>query len=59
VTLLERVTAVLERARVAGGWTDEDVARDVLIELGLYDPLPSGFTRVPGYERADGEPTPE
>jgi hypothetical protein len=33
VTALERVTAVLERARVAGGWMDEDVARAVLAVL--------------------------
>jgi hypothetical protein len=32
---LERITAILERARVAGGWIDQDVARVVLAELGL------------------------
>ena len=34
---LERVTAVLERARVAGGWIDDVVAAEVLKELGLDD----------------------
>lgn len=33
MTLFERVTAVLENARVAGGWTDEGVARRVLVEM--------------------------
>lgn len=37
MTALERITAVLERVRVAGGWIDEDVARAVLTELGLND----------------------
>lgn len=32
---LERVAAVLERARIDGGWTDEVVAHRVLIALGL------------------------
>jgi hypothetical protein len=32
---LERVTAVLERARVAGGWLDDVVAAAVMAELGL------------------------
>jgi hypothetical protein len=35
MTVLERITAVLERARIAGGWIDEDVAAAVLAELGL------------------------
>jgi hypothetical protein len=35
VTTLDRITAILERARIAGGWIDEDVAREVLKELGL------------------------
>jgi hypothetical protein len=35
VNALERVTAVLERARVAGGWNDEHVAANVLQVLGL------------------------
>jgi hypothetical protein len=35
MTALERVAAVLEEARIAGGWTDEDVAADVLQALGL------------------------
>lgn len=35
--LLVRIAAILERARVAGGWIDEDVARAVLTELGLND----------------------
>jgi hypothetical protein len=34
---LERITAVLRLARVAGGWIDEDVAAAVLAELGLDD----------------------
>lgn len=33
MTMLERITGVLERARVAGGWIDEDVARAVLTEI--------------------------
>lgn len=33
MTLLQRITAVLERARVAGGWDDEAVARKVLAEM--------------------------
>jgi hypothetical protein len=40
---LERVAEVLYRARVAGGWTDEHVAADVLIALGLDEdgkPIP-------------------
>jgi hypothetical protein len=35
MTVLERITTVLERARIAGGWIDEDVAVAVLAELGL------------------------
>lgn len=35
MTAVERVTRILERARVAGGWIDEDVAVAVLVELGL------------------------
>jgi hypothetical protein len=37
MTALERVTRVLERARVAGGWIDEDVAAAVLVALSLTD----------------------
>ncbi len=37
MSLLERITAILERARVLGGWIDEDVARQVLAELELDD----------------------
>jgi hypothetical protein len=37
MTALERVIAVLERARVAGGWIDEQVAADVLAELCVPD----------------------
>lgn len=33
MTLLERITSVLERARIAGGWDDEAVARRVLVEI--------------------------
>jgi hypothetical protein len=35
VNALQRVTAILERARVAGGWIDEEVAKAVLDALGL------------------------
>ncbi len=35
MTALERITAVLERARVAGGWVDEVVAAAVLSVLDL------------------------
>jgi hypothetical protein len=35
VTALERVSAVLERARIDGGWIDETVAAAVLAALGL------------------------
>lgn len=34
---LERITEILERARVAGGWDDENVAWSVLAELDLDD----------------------
>jgi hypothetical protein len=37
MTALERITALLEQARIAGGWIDEDVARAILSELGLDD----------------------
>lgn len=37
MTALDRVTRILERARVAGGWLDDEVAREVLDELGLDD----------------------
>lgn len=44
MTALERITAVLERARIAGGWIDEEVAKQVLNALGLDDNgAPSGF----------------
>lgn len=33
--MLERITAVLERARIDGGWIDDIVALAVLKELGL------------------------
>lgn len=33
MTMLARITAILERARVAGGWIDEDVAASVLAEM--------------------------
>jgi hypothetical protein len=49
VTALDRVACVLERARIAGGWIDEEVAQAVLDELDLDaitgEPLP----RVPIY----------
>jgi hypothetical protein len=47
VNALERVTRILERARVAGGWLDDEVARLVLDELGLDNegkPLPGELT---------------
>lgn len=37
MTALQRIAAILEQARIAGGWVDEDVARAVLSELGLDD----------------------
>lgn len=37
MTAVERVTALLERARIDGGWDDEAVARRVLEALGLDD----------------------
>lgn len=37
MTALDRVTRILERARIAGGWLDDEVARKVLDELGLDD----------------------
>ena len=36
-TALERITAILEQARIDGGWVDDVVARAVLAELGLDD----------------------
>lgn len=50
MTALERVTAILERARVAGGWTDEAVAAEVLDALGIWED-----DKV--IELADREPT--
>jgi hypothetical protein len=35
MNVLGRITAILERARIAGGWIDDDVAAAVLAELGL------------------------
>lgn len=35
MTTLQRITAILEQARIAGGWIDEDVALVLLSELGL------------------------
>lgn len=37
MTALERITAILEQARVAGGWVDDVVASQILAELGLDD----------------------
>lgn len=34
---IDRVTEILRKARIAGGWIDEDVAQDVLRTLGLDD----------------------
>jgi len=55
MTVLEQITAILERARVAGGWIDEDVARVVLAELGLdEDGKPIDVA-----DRASGDPPTE
>lgn len=35
MTVLDRIAEILARARIAGGWVDEDVAVAVLKELGL------------------------
>lgn len=35
MTALERITHILERARIDGGWDDEAVAARVLAALGL------------------------
>ncbi len=35
MTTLDRIAAILHRARVRGGWDDEDVAAEVLAELHL------------------------
>jgi hypothetical protein len=37
MTALERIAALLARARVAGGWDDEVIAMAILAELGLDD----------------------
>lgn len=50
MTALERITAVFERRRVAGGWVDEDVAVEVLAALGLDNdgcPVPSESSSQP------------
>ncbi len=49
---LDRVTAILERARVAGGWIDEEVARQVLNELGLDN---DGYPIAPAPEHTSSE----
>jgi hypothetical protein len=47
MTALDRVAAILAQARVAGGWSDEDVAATVLDALGIdeddepVDPAPT------------------
>lgn len=47
MSVLERVTAILHRARVAGGWVDENVAATILAALGIdeddepQDPAPT------------------
>lgn len=41
---LERLTKLLHRARMVGGWDDEEVAAAVLRDLGLDDdgkPVPA------------------
>jgi hypothetical protein len=37
LTALEKVTFVINRMRVAGGWDDEEAARQVLAAVGLDD----------------------
>lgn len=37
MTALERIAAILHRARLDGGWDDEAVGRLVLAALGLDD----------------------
>jgi hypothetical protein len=37
MTALERISKLLHRSRMVGGWTDEAVAAAVLRELGLDD----------------------
>lgn len=39
-TLLVRITAILERARIDGGWIDEQVAADVIAEMRANPPEP-------------------
>lgn len=62
---LERITAILEQARIAGGWVDEDVARVVLGELGLDEngegsvAKGSGDTPASARAEAEGEPEPK
>jgi hypothetical protein len=53
VNALERVAAVLEEARIAGGWLDEAVAADVLKVLGLDN---DGYPVQPPAERPWVEP---
>jgi hypothetical protein len=55
---LERIARILERARVAGGWLDEDVAKQVLAELGLDDdgkPEVAEADKAAAKERAETE----
>lgn len=62
---LDRVTSVLERARIDGGWTDEVVAHRVLIALGLDEDgnsaasqrLDADMARQKAREEAAREPT--
>lgn len=37
MTVLQRITEILHRARVAGGWDDEDVAKQILRAMDLDD----------------------
>lgn len=58
---LERITDILERSRIDGGWIDEDVAFLVLISLGLNeDGKPADFSsevrKAFGFDE-DGNPT--
>jgi hypothetical protein len=58
MSALERITAILERARVAGGWIDEDVAARILAELGLDDdgaPVDRRSTPEPSSDDAPDE----
>lgn len=50
MTMLKRITAVLERARVAGGWDDEAVGRAMLAEMRK----PTEVMTYAAWEHLDG-----